>query len=75
MSDTKQQRLVPYELVSPGFEGVYTGERSSAPIDETEIITIRATDEDGNVISRWPVFTWTFPGKEKDWDEAHGLEA
>ena len=69
MSDTKQQRLVPYEFVSPGFEGVYTGEKSSAPIDETEIITSRATDEDGNVICRWPVFTWTFPGKEKDWDD------
>jgi hypothetical protein len=69
MSDTKQQRLVPYEFVSPGFEGVYTGEKSSTPIDETEIITTRATDEDGNVISRWPVFSWTFPGKEKDWDD------
>lgn len=69
MSDTKQQRLVPYEFVSPGFEGVYTGERSSEPIDETEIITTRATDEVGNVISRWPVFTWTFPGKEEDWDD------
>jgi len=69
MSGATRHRLVPYEFVSPGFEGVYTGEKSSAPIDETEIITTRTTDEDGNVISRWPVFAWTFPGKEKDWDD------
>ena len=69
MAETKRQKLVPYEFVAPGFEGVYTGEWSSSPAEETEIITVRATDDAGNVIVRWPVFTWTFPGKEKDWDD------
>jgi len=68
MAENKQHKPVPYEFVSPGFEGVYTGETSSSPIDETVIITERTTDDDGNVIVRWPVFTWTFPGQEKDWD-------
>ena len=69
MAETKRQKLVPYEFVAPGFEGVYTGERSSSPAEETEIITVRATDDAGNVIVRWPVFTWTLPGQEKDWDD------
>lgn len=69
MAETKRQRPVPYGLVSPGFEAVYTGEKSSSPIEETEIITARATDDVGNVIVRWPVFSWTFPGQEKDWDD------
>jgi hypothetical protein len=69
MADTKQQRLVPCKFVSPGFEGVSTGEKSASPAEETEIITARSTDDDGNVIVRWPVFTWTFPGQEKDWDD------
>ena len=72
MAEIKRQKLVPYEFVAPGFEGVYTGERSSSPAEETEeteIITVRCTDDDGDVIVRWPVFTWTFPGKEKDWDD------
>jgi hypothetical protein len=55
-------------LVSPGFEAVYTGEKSSSAIEEAELITVRATDDAGNVMVRWPVFSWTFPGQEKDWD-------
>ena len=69
MVETTRQRLVPYGLVSPGFESVYTGEKSASPIDETELITARTTDDAGNVIVRWPVFSWTFPGQEKDWDD------
>jgi hypothetical protein len=69
MAETKRQRPVPYGLVSPGFEGVYTGEKSASPIDETELITSRVTDDAGNVIVRWPVSSWTFPGQEKDWDD------
>jgi hypothetical protein len=56
----KKDTLVPYELVSPGFEAIYTGKKASS---EGE------SDNAGNEISRWPVFTWTFPGQEKDWDE------
>ena len=56
----KKDTLVPYDMVSPGFEGIYTGKKSSS---EGE------SDDEGNEISRWSVFTWTFPGQEKDWDE------
>ena len=69
MSEAERQKLVPYELVAPGFEGIYTGEKSASPIDETELVSTRTTDDDGNVIVSWPVFTWTFPGQEKDWDD------
>jgi len=56
----KKDTLVPYELLSPGFEAIYTGKKASS---EGE------SDNAGNEISRWPVITWTFPGQEKDWDE------
>ena len=60
MANEKKNKLVPYDVVSPGFEAIYTGKKSSS---EGE------SDGAGNEISRWPVFTWTFPGQEKDWDE------
>ena len=50
MAESKLPRLVPYEYVSPGFEGVYTGEKSTSPSEETELITVRSADEEGNVI-------------------------
>jgi hypothetical protein len=59
----KKNKLVPYDMVSPGFEGIYTGKKSSS---EGE------SDDAGNEIHRWPVFTWTSPGQEKDWDEEIG---
>lgn len=68
MERNEQRKLVPYGLVSPGFEAVYTGERSSSSIEEAELITIRGTDDAGNVMIRWPVFSWTFPGQEEAWD-------
>jgi hypothetical protein len=60
MANKKKNRLVPYDMVTAGFEAIYTGKKSSS---EGE------SDDAGNEISRWPVFTWTFPGQEKDWDE------
>jgi len=68
MAKEKKIRLAPYDMVSPGFEAVYTGEKSSCPIEKDELITGLATDKDGNIIRRWPTFTWTFPGQEKNWD-------
>ena len=65
----KKVRLVPYEMVEPGWEAVYTGEKSDKPIDKIEIIFKVFTDEEGNVIKKWPTWTWTFPGQEADWDE------
>jgi hypothetical protein len=60
---------VPYDAVSPGFEGIYTGKKSSSEGEKVDMITTITSDNAGNEINRWPVFTWTFPGQEKDWDE------
>lgn len=56
----KKNTLVPYDQVSPGFEAIYTGNEASS---ESE------SDNAGNEISRWSVYTWTFPDQEKNWDE------
>ena len=69
MSENKKGRLVPYEMVSTGFEAVYTGEKSSSKGETVEINTTVSADEAGNEIIKWSVFSWTFPGQEKDWDE------
>lgn len=53
----KKGALVSYEMVSPGYEGVYTGERISPPNE--------STDKNGNVIDKWCVWTWN--GEESKW--------
>jgi len=65
----KKERLVPYDMVSPGFEAIYTGKKSSSKGERVEIITTVTADEAGNQIRKWSVVSWTFPGQEKDWDE------
>jgi len=62
-------RLVPYNMVSPGFEAIYTGRKASSEGEKVEIITNVIADEAGNEIRKWPVVSWTFPGEEKNWDE------
>jgi hypothetical protein len=65
----KKERLVPYNMVSPGFEAIYTGRKASAEGEEVEMITAVIADETGNEIRKWPVVSWTFPGEEENWDE------
>ena len=65
----KKERLVPYNMVSPGFEAIYTGRKASSEGEKVEMITTVIADETGNEIRKWPVVSWTFPGEEKDWDE------
>lgn len=69
MANEKKNKLVPYDAVSPGFEAIYTGKKSSSEGEKEDIITTITSDNAGNEIRRWPVFSWTFPGQEKDWDE------
>ncbi len=65
----KKDELVPYDQLSPGFEAVYTGETSSTPVQENEMITTLHSDEDGNLIRQWSTIPWTFPDKEDGWKE------
>ncbi len=65
----RKGRLVPYDMVSPGFEAIFTGKKSSSEGEKVDIITTLTSDDAGNEIRRWPVFSWTFPGQEKEWDE------
>jgi hypothetical protein len=65
----KKERLVPYNMVSPGFEAIYTGRKASSEGEKVEMITTVIADETGNEIRKWPVVSWTFPGEEKKWDE------
>ena len=59
-----KEQLAPYDLLKPGWEGVYTGEKSDTPDD--------STDDKGNVISQWS--TWPFAGGGADWAQ-WGAEA
>jgi hypothetical protein len=68
MNYRTDRRLVPYHLVSPGFEAIYTGEKSAEPIHEPGWPITRSTDEAGNVIERWSVWTWTPLNGELSWN-------
>jgi len=69
MANERKNKLVPYDAVSPGFEAIYTGKKSSSEGEKEELITTITSDNAGNEIRKWPVVSWTFPGQEKDWDE------
>ena len=70
MSDTKKARLVPYDMVSPGFEAVYVDDEEPWPSDPGEDSpTAVFTDEAGNVMKRWAVWTWTWPDQSDKWND------
>jgi len=75
MEKARKERLVPYEMVSPGFEAVYTGEKAAAPFEkpEGEGSSVRFTDELGNIIVKWSTWTWTFrdqwPKEGEEWSD------
>ena len=56
-------------MVSPRFEAVYTGEKSSSLTEKVDINTTLTTDQTGNIIRKWSTWPWTWPGREKDFGE------
>ena len=60
-----EKRLVPYHMIQPGFEAIYTGERAERPIEAPKGPSpfINFTDSSGNVIQKWSTWTWTFTDK------------
>ena len=62
-----EKRLVPYSMTEPGFEAMYTGEKSAPLNEEVAGNAFRITDESGNVITKWSTWPWTWPGQEKNW--------
>lgn len=73
MESNKTNRLVPYDRMEPGFEAVYTGETSSSPMNKDDLIGKLYTDEAGNIIRNWPVFTWTWQGKASSLEDQMNL--
>jgi hypothetical protein len=55
---TAKKHLVPYGLVPPGYEAVYTGEKSAAPLQDEGWPISRFSDSQGNIYERWNVWTW-----------------
>lgn len=64
-------RLVLYEMVSPGFEAVYTGERVDRPLDPPPASApiYRPADAEGKVYLFWSTWTWTRPDGADGWDD------
>ncbi|MHC5033611.1 MAG: hypothetical protein ACYTFZ_01045 [Planctomycetota bacterium] len=67
MTSEKKARLVPYEMVSPGFEAVYTGDEAPELPEGYETVLTYVKDESGNVMARWSSWTWTLAGQEGSW--------
>ena len=62
-------QLVSYEMVGPGFEAIYTGEKGEPRQTRAEGPMTVFTDESGRVIRRWSTWTWTWAGQEEKWDD------
>jgi len=60
---TEKEQLAPYNLVKPGWEGIYTGEKSDTPEVPMEFFK----DDKGNVFSKWS--TWPFAECGAEWAE------
>ena len=61
-------RLVPYEMVTLGFEAVYTQKKPLTQIELADEYPSRIfTDATGKTIEKWSLWTWL--RKEDEWDE------
>jgi hypothetical protein len=67
------KRLVPYAIVPPGYEAVFTGEVSPHPVKEHGWPVSIYTDEQGRVIQKWGVWTWEPGGDQAPGEEIQAL--
>jgi hypothetical protein len=67
MASPSKRRLAPYDMLSPGFEAVYTDETSNEAIPPTGWPVSRSTDDSGCVIETWSVWTWQ--SDPSGWDD------
>ena len=65
----QKDELVPYEQLAPAFEAVFTGETSSSPVQENEMISTLASDSEGKLFRQWSTIPWIFPDKEDGWQD------
>jgi len=76
MTQEPTSRLVPYEMVEPGFEAIYTGEQAEPGSERQEGPTTVLGDEEGRAIRRWSTWTWTWADQEANWgDEIKHINA
>jgi hypothetical protein len=67
MSDKEKGQLVPYDMVSPGWEAMYTGEEDLSLFKSDEYFTY-SVDKDSKVIKKYSL--WGFAhSKEEDWND------
>jgi len=60
---------LPYHLLSPGYEAIYTGRKAGASAEDMQGQCVITADEDRNEIMRWSLWSWTGVLEENDWDE------
>ena len=67
MKKKKADQLVPYDMVSPGWEAEYTGENDLSLFNSDQLFTY-STDTEENVMVRYS--QWGFEHlKEEDWND------
>ena len=55
----EKDQFVRYALLEPGFEGRYTGQKLSLPVDVALLPKEHLADEQGDVYLHYPLWTWT----------------
>ena len=67
MENRKEGELVPYDMVSPGWEAEYTGLKDLSLVESNEYLTYSA-DNEGFVMGRYSL--WGFAHlREEDWND------
>ena len=69
MTESSKAHLLPYDLLSPGYEAIYMGRKVEPGTERVEGPCVITADAEGNEIERWSLWSWTGVLEEKDWDD------